>query len=186
MSLSGSTPGLAHREIGKHVPARRIDIAEGEALAFQILQRMDRCARLGDQKRVELLVLDALDERNDAVAGMRLKIGQAAEIGDVQGAVAQPLHRRIVVRRNDEFDGLAGHLFEIGAQRRLVFDGELGRAGIRNHPDPQGRRGQAAARERGHDERAQGCDTRAGKTGTLHVFHPAPSSAMTGSRTTTT
>jgi len=85
---------------------------------------------------VELAVALALHQRNDFVPGVRLHIGKAAEIGEVERAVAERLDGRVVAGRDDELDRGSNRLFQLVSKRRLFVDRDLCRARIRNHPDP--------------------------------------------------
>src|SRR5690242_13435700 len=96
--------------------ARRIDVAKGKTLALEVGKRLDRRCRGGDEERMELAIALALHERRDVIALMRLDVSEAAEIGEVEGAVAERLDGGVVVGGNDQLDVLADCLLEIVAQ----------------------------------------------------------------------
>src|SRR5260221_4941624 len=84
---------LLDRREGHEVATRRIDVAEREALALQIRQRVDGRIGGGDEKGMELSVAFTLNQRDDLVAFARLDVGEAAEIDEIERALSHTLDR---------------------------------------------------------------------------------------------
>src|ERR1039458_7921173 len=84
---------------------------------------------------MELLIALALDQRRDAVLRVRFEIREAAEVSEVERAVAQRFDRGVIARGNNQLDRLAHRRLEIIFQRFLLLHGDLRRTGIGNHTD---------------------------------------------------
>jgi len=127
---------LDHEVAGHQAAGRGGDGAEGEGLAFQVLQRLH--VRVGgDELAGELLILLALHQGN-RIAGLQagLHEGETAQPGQVETIGGQGFDHCGIVGNRSELHRHAQLLFEVFAQRLELAD-QFGRGFIGNGGHPQ-------------------------------------------------